>query len=201
MTWTTGLVLEQLKREVDFFAWFRPTRFLTEETDEPVVVIGEVKSFGRNAIDDNAIGSLKVVATQFAGAIMVVASLREIGDYSPDELRRLRELALWGRASMYQGQPRNPLIVMTGTELFSEHGIYENWKGSGGETDNIVAHASVDPSNLFEVAELTQQRYLGLPRYWEDKMQAEELKRQRQKLARLIAQRGAPRPSSCGQLT
>ena len=198
MTWSTGLALEPLDCEVDFLAWYRPSQLLRDERDEPLMLIGEAKSFGKNAIGDDAINSLKKLAERFPGALMVVSSLRDIADYSQDELRRLRDLALWGRRSTHHDKPRNPLIIFTATELFAKYGIYDDWKSKGGETGEIVRHASTDPSNLYEVAELTQRRYLGLPRVWEEQMQAHDLAAQRRKLLGLIAQRGAAEADSLG---
>ena len=199
MTWSTGLALEPLDCEVDFLAWYRPSQLLRNESDEPLMLIGEAKSFGKNAIGDDAINSLKKLAERFPGALMVVSSLRDIADYSQDELVRLRDLALWGRRSTHHDRPRNPLIILTATELFAKYGIYDDWTSKGGETGEIVRHASTDPSNLYEVAELTQRRYLGLPRVWEEQMQAHDLAAQGRKLLGLIAQRGAAEADSLGR--
>jgi hypothetical protein len=78
MTWSTGLALEPLVCEVDFLAWYRPSQLLRNESDEPLMLIGEAKSFGKNAIGDDAINSLKKLAERFPGALMVVTSLRDM---------------------------------------------------------------------------------------------------------------------------
>ena len=123
MTWSTGLSLEPLKCEIDFFAWYRPGGLFRDERDEPLMLIGEAKSFGKDAIGDDEIRSLKKVAERFPGSLMVVSSLRQIVDYSPAELRRLRELALWGRRSVHNDQAVNPLIILTASEVFTSHSI------------------------------------------------------------------------------
>jgi hypothetical protein len=82
MTWSTGLFLEQLNCEVDFVAWYRPGGFFRDERDEPLLLIGEAKSYGKDAIGDDEIYSLKKVAKRFPGALIVVSSLRQISDYS-----------------------------------------------------------------------------------------------------------------------
>jgi hypothetical protein len=188
MTWSTGLSLEPLNCEVDFFAWYRPSPLPRDERDEPLMLIGEAKSFGTQAIGDEAINSLKAVADRFPGALMVVSSLREIISYSEDELRRLRELAVWGRRTTHNGWPRNPLIILTGTELFTQYGIYDDWKTGSGR-DEMASHA--DPSNLYEMSELTLHRYLGLPGFRQDWLQQFDIATQRRRLARVIALRGA----------
>ena len=102
--------LRPLNCEVDFIAWHRSREILNDERDEPLLVIGEAKSFGRNAINEDVVVDLRKVADRFPGAIMIVSSLREIKDYTAEELQRLRELALWGRRDVFQGQARNLLI-------------------------------------------------------------------------------------------
>lgn len=186
MTWSTGLELEPLNCEIDLMAWYRGSHMLNDERDEPQVVLGEAKSFGRNAITAESIANLKKVAEQFPGAIMVVSSLREIDDYSAEEIGRLRELARWGRSSLHEGSPRNPLIVLTATELFAPHGIFQAWKDANAK-DEVPAH--VDPRDLEALAGLTQRRYLGLLSYWEEQMQQRSLPAQRQRLLALIRAR------------
>jgi hypothetical protein len=192
VTWSTGLELESLNCEVDFMAWYRGSHLLNDERDEPQLVVGEAKSFGRNAITAESIANLKKVAGRFPGAFMVVSSLREIGDYSPEEIVRLRELAQWGRSSLHEGLPQNPLIVLTAVELFAQQGIFEAWKDAN---PNDEVHPSVDPQDLETLAQLTQRRYLGLLSYWEEQMQQRSFPAQRQRLLALIrarAQQGRP---------
>jgi hypothetical protein len=164
ITWSTGLRLEPLKCEIDFVAWHQSSRMMhTDERDEPLLVLGEAKSFGFGSINDEAIGALKKVAERFPGAVMVVSTLREIGRYSLAEVARLRHLALWGRRKTHQGQPINPLIVLTETELFSKHNISNAWK----EIDGKEVRPSVDLYDLHTLAEMTQHRYLGLQSHWD----------------------------------
>jgi hypothetical protein len=158
ITWSTGLKLNEANCEIDFVAWHQPSGFLREEREGSTVVFGEVKSHGLNSVDDKAVNSLKNIADRFPGAVMVFSALREIENYLPGELQLLRDLAVWGRSRMHEGLPRNPLIILTGTELFADHSIYEKW-----ERD----HWRREQSDLFEIAELTQRKYLGLKSFWE----------------------------------
>lgn len=54
---------------------------------------------------------------------MVVSMLRSGGELTLGEIGRLRKLALWGRRVWHHGEPINPLMILTGTELFAMHGI------------------------------------------------------------------------------
>jgi hypothetical protein len=181
MTWTTGLTLRPLNCELDFVAWHRPSEMLNDEREEPLLVIGEAKSFGKNAISEDAIIGLRTVADRFPGAIMIVSSLSEISDYTTDELQRMRNLALWGRRDIYEGHPTNPLVVLTATELFAEHGIFNAWKETGG-----AVHPPLAPTDLYTISELTLKRYLGLPGFWEERRKVHDLAYQRRRLMKLI---------------
>ena len=75
MTWSTGLVLDNLNCEIDFAAWYRRGSVLDGERDEPIFFVGEAKSFGKNSIDDAAVASLRQVAERFPGMMMVFSSL------------------------------------------------------------------------------------------------------------------------------
>lgn len=164
ITWSTGLRLDSLNCEIDFVAWYQSSRMIsTDERDEPLLILGEAKSFGVGSVNDEAIDSLKKVAERFPGAVMVVSTLRVIDDYSLAEIARLRHLALWGRRQTFEGKPINPLIVLTGTELFAQHFISNAWK----EIDGKEVHASIDLRDPHTLAEMTQHRYLGLQSHWD----------------------------------
>ena len=160
---------------------------LDGEREEPVLLLGEAKSFGKNAIDEDDLAGLREVAARFPGAVLVVSSLRPIADYSVAELQRLSELALWGRTPTDGWRPRNPVIVLTATELFSDHGIAHAWKELGGRAAELVKHASVDLSDLYVLAEATQKLYLGLPSFYDD--YGTRLRRERQRLVQLLRAR------------
>lgn len=162
ITWSTGLRLDPLEREIDFIAWQQTSRLaVTDERDEPLLVLGEAKSFGVGSINGETIDALKKVAERFPGAVMVVSTLRVIHEYGLGEVARLRHLALWGRRETHKGLPINPLVVLTGTELFAKYDIATAWT----EIDGQEVRA-FDLGNLHELARLTQRRYLGLQPSW-----------------------------------
>lgn len=187
LTWSTGLVLKELEEEIDFAGWYRRGSLSDGEKDEPVLVIGEVKSFGRNAIGDDAVRSLRMIAERFPEAILVVSSLKPIADYSAAEIERLTDLANFGRSRAIYSRPQNPLIILTATELLCEHGIAQAWKKSGGRAAELVKAAYVDLSDLYTLAEATQQLYLNMPPFYED--YCARLKAGRVKLFNLIRTR------------
>jgi hypothetical protein len=169
LTWSTGLELTELGCEIDFAGWYRRGFiFADKEREEPTFFIGEAKSFASGAFDKEAVDNLRGVAERFPGAYMIVSSLKEITDYSAKEIDQLKELAQWGRERLNDEDLRNPLIVLTGRELFSEHGISQAWKASGEPASRFVQPAHVDMTDWYQLAEATQQLYLGLPPFYAD---------------------------------
>jgi hypothetical protein len=55
------------------------------------------------------------------------------------------------------------VIVFTGVELFSTWHIEQSWKDLGGQHAKFIEPPSVRLDNLWTLAEITQQLYLGLP--------------------------------------
>jgi hypothetical protein len=169
LTWATGLELNlgPKKVEIDFAAW-QQSDHLFRESEDPALIIGEAKSFGKEAIAQETLDDLKLVADRFPGAFIAVAVLKE--HFSAKEKARLISLAKWGRRRRHKGLPVNPVIVLTGTELFSDWHVDAAWKAKGGRAKALVEPAYVDTSNILTFSELTQQLYLDLPPFSSDHM-------------------------------
>ncbi|UJW85111.1 hypothetical protein [Devosia sp. SL43] len=168
-TWCTGLNLKPLNREIDFIAFLEPRGLgAFEPSKPPFLVLGEAKSFGREAVTQADIDGLMLVAATLPPAVLVMATLKEIEDYTEEELRILTEFAKWGRRERINGVPRNPVMVLTGTELLTDHDLRSVWKRKGGKAAELAGPAYRMFRNPVELAELTQQLYLGLPDFWED---------------------------------
>jgi hypothetical protein len=167
MTWTTGLDLKIATKnaEIDFAIWCQKTRMFGEPR-EPDLIFGEAKSFAEKAFSRDDIDRLKLVAEQNAGAYMVASVLKS--ELSKDDIKKLTSLAKWGRRRQHDGRPRNALIILTGTELFSEWHLAESWKRVGGKAKEYADRASSDVSHLPSLAEMTQSIYLGLPSFSQD---------------------------------
>jgi hypothetical protein len=71
----------------------------------------------------------------------------------------IKQLATEGNKPGDDGLSKNPVIVMTGFELFFDWNIHSAWKK---DTDGraSLAHSSVHFDNLWELARLIQQFYL-----------------------------------------
>jgi len=163
LTYATGLnfkIGDEEPFEVDFTLWYRRREILSLE-EEPVLVFGEAKSFAVESFKDDDLARMRKLADKFPGAFLVFATLKDsLSDVEKEEIGRL---ATWGRERLADGRPRAPVIVLTGIELFSTWRIEQSWKDLGGQHAKFVAPPSVHLDNLWTLAEITQQVYLGLP--------------------------------------
>lgn len=169
VTWSTGqeLTLSDRKIETDFILWFQKRQMF--EIDYPTeIVFGEAKSFGKNVFRKKDINNLKFLAQNFPGAILVFATMKEACDLSKEEIAHLRKLAEWGRVyDKEKNQTRAPVIILTGTELFTSDSLEYSWKKKGGKHAKIISRAYVSTrlNDLQILADLTQQLYLGMESY------------------------------------
>lgn len=135
--------------------------------NEPTqIVFGEAKSFGKDAFKAEDIERMKLLADRYPGATLVFSTLKEAAELSKDEIQRIRRLAEWGREyDNAQRQSRAPVIVLTGTEIFTPYHLEEVWKGKGGKHAELIEPAYMRVDNLRTLADITQQLYLDMPSY------------------------------------
>jgi hypothetical protein len=144
--------------EVDF-------AFLTQQSGlggsgGPVcLVFGEAKSFAAEAFQQKDVDRLQKIGAKFPGSFLVFSTLKD--QLSDDEKQLIRQLALDGRRLGEDGLPLNPVIILTGFELFAEWRIGESWRRDAGGRDRFT-HPSVQFDNLWELARITQAQYLDL---------------------------------------
>ena len=149
--------------EIDFIAWRHREHF--GETIEPDLLIGETKSFGKgDLIQNNDIARLKRVAGRFPGSIIICTVLREY--FTHNEKARLRKLAHWARRPNRSFEPTNPLVLLTGNELFFDISLGATWEKLGEPYSKYKDHNY--PDNLRNLSDATQAIYLGLSSYFED---------------------------------
>lgn len=170
VTWSAGqeLILPADKKvEADFILWYQRKQIL--EPDYPTeVVFGEAKSLGKDVFKDDDVDRMKVLAKAFPGAVLVFATLKEAAQISKNEISRIRKLAEWGRYyDRANRRTRAPVILLTGTELFTPHYLQESWKSKGGKRAALIGPGHVDISHLPTLADITQQVYLDMPSYHE----------------------------------
>lgn len=186
VTWTSGRKLHLPTGkdvEADFALWFQRKQMFG--TDIPTeIVFGEAKSLGREAFQEEDIERLKALAIAFPGAVLALATMKQAEELSVKEIRLIKRLAEWGREyDRDRRQSRAPVLMLTGTELFTPYHLQKQWKDRGGRHAALIeaAYISARLDNLRILADLTQQLYLGMPSYG-DWRQKRWNKRRRQKL-------------------
>ena len=165
VTWSSGQELTLPtgeKVEVDFMLWYqREGNFETDYLTE--TVFGEAKSFAQLAFKQEHVDNMKLLAEAFPCSTLVFATMKE--ELSEEEVGSIKELAEWGREyDEERGQIRAPVIVLTGTELFTKMFFEESWEDKGGQHEDLIQSWKGD-NNLRLLAELTQELYLGMPPY------------------------------------
>jgi len=172
-TWSPGQELtlpDSKKVEVDFLLWYQRKHMFG--TDHPTqIVFGEAKSFGKDGFKEDDVQRMKLLAECYPGSILVFATMKGSSDLSKDEIKRIRKLAEWGREyDKERRETRAPVILLTGTELFTPHHLEQVWKEKGGNHAKLVEPAYMRLDNLKTLADCTQQLYLNMPSYsaWRD---------------------------------
>ncbi|MFA5966676.1 MAG: hypothetical protein WC804_21885 [Sphingomonas sp.] len=165
ITWCAGQEMTLSSKqavEADFILWYRRQE-LFDSPHSTQLVFGEAKSFGKDAFTADDVSRMKQLAIAFPGAALVFATMRQPSDLTEEEEVRLSELAQWGRHyEDTRSEPRAPVIILTGVELFADHSLSCSWQERGGRHAELIAPAYVRPDNLQELADMTQQLYLGM---------------------------------------
>jgi hypothetical protein len=159
MTFSTSLnvAFDGENAEVDFVAFHR--RDTHGDETMPNLVIGETKSLGkRDLLKPKDISKLKLVGAKLPGAFIAVSVMRD--HFTKNEKKLLTSLVKWGRRIDQNGMPTNPVILMTGKELFVDHFISATWKSLGEPHSKFEDYNHT--RNLHAFADSTQQIYLGL---------------------------------------
>ncbi|MBI1923890.1 hypothetical protein HYR99_06530 [Candidatus Poribacteria bacterium] len=159
---------DDLEIEADLGLFFQGSKgFRSSKTELIFVECKTNNHFKRKDVD-----KMKRLGDQFPGAILVFATLRE--SLTEKEKRMLRPVVNRGRRNWKAGRPYNPVLILTGTELFSMSWLSESWKNRGG-IHALFAQRDIDTRDLSELYEMTQQLYLGVKsRYqWLDELRKE----------------------------
>ena len=178
VTWSSAQKLEFPTGdmvETDFILWYRSRDTFGAEqslfrSGRPIfrsglpteTVFGEAKSFGEDAFEQKDVDRLKLLAETFPGSILVFATMKE--ELSEEEIDRIRKLANWGRGyDKERRQTRAPVIVLTGTELFSADSLRSTWGKKDGKHRDLQGRGWQGLNNLRFLADATQYLYLGMP--------------------------------------
>ncbi len=182
ITWSTGQQLDlpsSEKVESDFMLWYRrkeiwpvertffasglPNFGIEKQTE---TLFGEAKSFGKPGEDvfkQDDIDKMKLLAEAFPCSIFVFATMRDATDLTKGEIEHIRKLAEWGREyDNERKQTRAPIIMLTGTELFTTGSLRSSWEEKGGQHRKLSDRTSLGIPDLRILADITQFLYLGM---------------------------------------
>jgi len=148
--------------EVDFAMWIPPSQSY-QSNKNPVLAIGEAKSFASEAIKKKDITQLKAISKKLPMAAIVISVLKD--SFSDQEKELISEFVLWDRKVGASKRERRTIILMTGTELFADFSIQDTWKDLGGAYEK---HSDYNSTNCLEnFANATQEIYLGIEPYYD----------------------------------
>lgn len=125
------------------------------------VIHAECKSFNTFARKD--IERMKELSYAFPGSTLIFATLKN--ELQGSELKLIQKLVLRERRNRVRGKPNSQIILLTGTELFSDS-ITEKWDKKGGMHKRFIKQ-HFDLKEMQTLADATQQIYLDLPSWFE----------------------------------
>jgi hypothetical protein len=163
MTFATAMNLsfDRIQCEVDFVAWHGEER-MQETHRPPQLIIGEAKSLGQGElITASEVAKLKIVAAKLPEAVIVIAALRD--HFTTAEKKVLAKFVAWGRRVNVYGEPTNPVLLLTSNELTMDLDLSSTWKALGGQHAKFADYEH--SRTLFNLADATQQIYLGMPSF------------------------------------
>jgi hypothetical protein len=147
------------KIEADLGLMFRDRAFWRRERE---TIFCECKTF--DVFKPRDIARMRVLAREFPGAILVFATLNLT--LTAGEKRLLKPFAMRGRRIWKANRTRNPVLIVTGNELFTDERPERRWEEIGGAHKEMVKTLGRSPG-VNRLADVTQQLYLGL-RSWHE---------------------------------
>jgi hypothetical protein len=126
------------------------------------LVFGECKTYGRFNRKDFI--RMRLLAKSYPGAVLVFSTLRRT--LTGVEVKELTRIAKMGRKYWKNERPINPVLILTGNEIFSFYGPPHCWEDAGlkSKFDHLAG--------LLDICDATQQIYLNLPSWrseWHEK--------------------------------
>jgi len=141
--------------EVDLGLFYRQTSF---EGGERELIFAECKTYNR--FDEKDVRRMNLVADSFPGSIIVFSTLNE--NLTGPEIRLIKRITNKGQRHLRDDRLCNPVLVLTGTELFAKHDLRGAWKQRGGRHQDLAGRG-LFRTDLLPLCALTQQLYLGMP--------------------------------------
>ncbi len=168
MTATTSFTLREASQdgespaqlEADFGAFIREQRMDQRNGDH--VVFGECKTFGR--FEERDIARMRKLGRRFPESILAFATLNE--KLTSKEQRLIRPLAAAGRRTSMADRWRNPVLILTATELLGARPLPHCWTKRGGRAQELTRRWR-GGETITDACDVTQQLHLGMESYWD----------------------------------
>jgi len=161
--------------EADFGMFVEPGA--SSHISTPYLIFGECKSYDRFGEKDFA--RARKAAQLFPGAVLCFCTLNDVLD--PEEIKGISKIVTAGRSQLDIGKQLNPVLILTATELFGQFIIGDFASVYKDEEEQV--NRMTWRSEINEICEFTQRRYLGMPSS-HDVRQAKHKKRAERKAAR-----------------
>jgi hypothetical protein len=145
--------------EADLGMFVRETHFGQTRVE---LLFAECKTF--SGFEKEDVVRMGKLATCFPGAILIFATLQE--SLTEQEKNILRPLINKGRRYWKSERPYNPVLILTGTELFGNLRPEYVWKDND-NAHRLMAAEIRGHASLLELCDRTQQLYLGM-KPWHD---------------------------------
>lgn len=107
---------------------------------------------------------MEKLAEIFPSAVLVFATMKN--ELNEKEKRILRPLANKYRKSKLVGRYQNPVLIITGNELYGAFSITKTWEKVGGKHEKFAKRYKVD-NNLQELCDASHELYLGMEPWYE----------------------------------
>lgn len=163
MTWIPSFSIKKkdsMPIEADFGIFLSQGRL--DEIKSPVVIFGECKSFF-DEFTNKDINRMKQMTDNFPGSVIAFCTLRPT--LTVREKKIIAKLARRGRKHFKAERWLNPVLILTGIELFSDFGPPSCWKDKGVPCNTFADNWHVR-DGIQELCNATQQMHLGIESYW-----------------------------------
>jgi len=156
--------------EVDLGMLFSWSKFSSSTV---IPIFCECKSFW-DKFEEKGIKNMEYLGQQTPGAILVFSTFRHNLDKS--EVKFLSELIKRNRNNRKARKPFNQILILTGTELFSQFGPPDCWENGTAEQKKFAKQYN-RYEGIDELSDITQQMYLGFKPWHEEEREHYENKR------------------------
>lgn len=143
-----------IKIEADLALFFQVSGLINSNRE---LIFAECKTF--KDFEKQDVKRMMDLGKAFPDAVLVFATLKE--HLSDNEKKNLRPMVNNSRKNWKRGIPFNPVLILTGTELFWQSDLSE-WRQKMEEKIRFIDYPSPPRSQLLVFCDWTQQVYLNM---------------------------------------